>query len=403
MTNVLPNDMLSPIFMDRMVERRNNRDFTDAMSRQYIGEEFFPLQDVPERRLMWETVQAETVNDLAGIYAYKDRALVKSDERDWETHFAELVVVKAARTLDPDIVTKVKDPGMANVYSAGSSAFLIESWRSRVEEHVMSRLAWCDDAINAMREYMAMSAVLGTMVWPPRDITGAPISNPPAWWNNEAKMIIRFPYHTAFHQKATTLYGENNVLGVPETSDGKKWSDPDANIIEQLDVIANFMMSEKNIDANDAELIMSRSMLRKLQYNTLILKWLVGANWEQNGARNFIPPMAVREFIESRLGYSIRTYDAKWTYPDPTDNAPRRTRTVRFMPDNLVIIKPRGSKFGNMAQAPHETEDGNWRTGKIAYNFRDPRPPYEREMGITWIGFPILKYPDEHFILDALN
>ena len=410
-SNILPNDMLSPIFMDEVIRRRNTLEHTETVAKAYIGREFFPFRDFPERRILWESVQDQTVNDLAGIYAWKDRALVKSDDRTWDTHFAELVVVKAARTLDPDIVTKVRDPGMLAVYKAGGSAFAVQAWRQRVADHISKRLQWMDDAVNAVNEYFAWSAILGTLVWPPRDASGAAIVNPPSWWNPEAKMIIRFPFHAPFHQKASTLSGELNVSGVPETSDGLTWDDPNANIIEQLDLIANFMLSEKNIDANDAELIMSRKLFRKLQYNELFLKYLVGgavtagaaANFQQSGARNFIPPMAVKDFIESRLGFAIRLYDAKWTYPDPQPDLPEKTKTVRFLPDNLVVIKPREARFGWMAQAPHENSQGQWATGKHAFVYRDPRPPYEREMGLTWIGFPILQHCDEHFILDALN
>lgn len=404
MANVLPQDMLSPVFLDGLIQRRNNREHMDAVTRQYIGDEFFPVKDYPEHKLMWETLKDETVNDLAGVYALKDRAVTKSEERSWETHFAEMVVFKAARTLDQDIVTKVRDPGMPALYSAsGDTPFLIREWARRVQEHVTRRIVWCDNSINATREYLALSAMRGVLTWPPRNANGTPIVNPPAYWNADASMKITFPYHAPFRQKATTLYGTPNTSGVAETSDGLKWSNAAANIIEQLDLIAEFMIHEKNVDANDAEIIMSRTLLRKLQYNTLILKWLVGDNWEQSGARNFIPPKAVSDFIVSRLGYTIRTYDAKWTYPNPTETDPAATSTVRFLPDNLVIIKPRGSKVGVMAQGPHETPEGTWKTGKISYVYRDPRPPHEREMGITWIGFPIMQYPDEHFILDALN
>lgn len=404
MTNVLPNDMLSPVFLDGMIERRNGRDHQDAVGRQYIGDEFFPLKDYPEQRIMWETVKEQTVNDLAGIYAMKDRAVVKTDDRTWETHFAEMVTFKAARTLDPDIVTKVRDPGMPALYNMkGDTPFLVKEWKRRVEEHITKRLIWADNTINATKEYLAMAAVRGVLVWPPRDANGAPILNPPAYWNPDASMKITFPYYAPFRQKASTLYGAPDQAGNPETADGLTWDNPNANLIEQLDLIAEFMIHEKNVDANDAELIMSRRLLRKLQQNTLILKWLVGDDWTQSGARNFIPPKSVMDFVTSRLGYTIRTYDATFTYPAPTEADPTATKTVRFLPDNLVIIKPRAMRMGVMAQGPHETPDGNWRTGKISHVYRDPRPPYERELGITWVGFPILQYPDEHFVLDALN
>ncbi|MBD3284650.1 hypothetical protein GF395_04390, partial [Candidatus Uhrbacteria bacterium] len=231
---VYPNDLLHPTFLMGAIQERPER---AAIRQGYIGSQFLPTKEVPERRLTWDSMVAE--NNLAGFYSSKGHAIPGEDTL-FSTHFANLADVKASRYLDPDIVGKVRDPGMLAAYKAAGDSFTIKGIAQRVQAHVRDNLAWCDDAVDAQMEYMVLSALVGTLEWPPKDSDGNVISDPMPHWNPEQEITVNFPLKSEFVQDASTLSGYDSRSG-----GGAVWTDSSADPILDLEVIAELMVEEK--------------------------------------------------------------------------------------------------------------------------------------------------------------
>src|SRR3989337_565199 len=109
---------------------------------KYIGSRFFPMQNVPEQTVLWETIRIE--NRLAGVYSSRGKAM-PGDDIGFKTKFANLVWIKAAKTLDTDLVQKIRDPGMINIYKAGGPLpFAVQGIADRVTAKMNRYLAYID-------------------------------------------------------------------------------------------------------------------------------------------------------------------------------------------------------------------------------------------------------------------
>ncbi len=399
--SVYPNDMLSPTFLMGAIQNRPDR---NAIKQGYIGASLFPKKDVPERRLMWDSLVSE--NNLAGFYSSKGVALPGSDLM-FATHFADLIDLKASRYLDADLVAKIRDAGMPAVVKNAGDSFTIRGIQERVNSHLRDNLAWCDDAVDAQLEYMAMSAIRGSLVWPPKDANGVAISDPMPHWNSDMELTVNFPLRSTFQQDASTLTGYKS-----RTGGGYAWTSDSADPIKDLEVIAEYMVEETGIDPYGAKIIMSRSTLSRIAFLPNILRWITGftpvGGTGGSSAVNAAPALGyadvntVKNFVQTKLGYEVVLYDAQWTYRELNKTTGVETvKRVKFLPEGKVVILPKNFNVGYMAYAPHETQAGNWITGKAPWVWTSEKPPIQREMGVNAVAFPIVTYPDEIFNLDV--
>lgn len=387
---IYPNDMLTPTFLMGAIQERPER---NAIKQNYIGEKLFPRKDVSERRLMWDSLVSE--NNLAGFYAPKGQAVPGSDLM-FATHFADLVDVKASRYVDSDLVQKVRDAGMAAVIKTAGDSNTIKGIGQRVAAKVADNLSWCDDAVDAQLEYMALGAIRGRIVWPPLAADGSALVDPMPHWNPEMVLNVTFPLRAEFQQDVTTLTGHGG-----RTGSGLVWTNTSADPILDLEIIAEFMVEQTGIDPYGAQIIMSRATLSRIAFLPNILRWLTGASYSV-AAPQYADIGTVKNFIETKLGYTINLYDAQWTYRTLNKTTGvEEVRRVKFLKEGKVIILPKSFNLGFMAYAPHETQEGNWINGKAAWYYQSQKPPIEREMGVNTVAFPIVNYPDEVFNLSV--
>lgn len=391
---VMPNDMLSPTFLMGAIQERPDR---NAIRQSYIGQTLFPRKDVPERKLMWDSLVSE--NNLAGFYTVKGQAIPGSDLM-FATHMRDLMDVKASRYLDADLVSKIRDAGMPAVIQAAGESFTIRGIVERVNSHIRENLAWCDDAVDAQLEYMAMQAVTGTIVWPPKDADGGSIADAMPHWNADMVINVDMGLKSEFNQNASTLTGYKG-----RTGGGKAWTDPDADPIKDLEVIAEYMVEETGIDSFGAKIIMSRSTLSRIAFLPNLLRWITGytgSELNSTPAQQYADISQVKSFIQTRLGYDIMLYDAQWTYRTLNKaTGVEQVKRVKFLPEGKVIILPKGFEIGYMAYAPHETQAGTWVTGKAPWVWTSDKPPIQREMGVNVVAFPIVVRNNEIFNLDV--
>lgn len=393
----MPNDMLTPTFLMGAIKERPDR---AAIRQSYIGHTLFPRKDVPERRLMWDSLVSE--NNLAGFYTVKGQAIPGSDLM-FASHMRDLMDVKASRYLDADLVSKIRDAGMPAVIQAAGDSFTVRGIVERVNAHIRENLAWCDDAVDAQLEYMALQAVTGNLVWPPKDADGNSISDAMPHWNADLVLNVDMGLKAEFKQNASTLTGYKG-----RTGGGKAWTDADADPIKDLEVIAEYMVEETGIDSFGAKIIMSRSTLSRIAFLPNLLRWITGTvtsgTVNAQAAPQYADISQVKNFIQTRLGYDIVLYDAQWTYRTLNKTTGvEQVKRVKFLPEGKVIILPKGFDIGYMAYAPHETQAGTWTTGKAAWVWTSDKPPVQREMGVNVVAFPIVVRNNEIFNLDAYN
>jgi hypothetical protein len=397
---VLPNDMLSPTFLLGAINTRPDR---NAIRQNYIGEQLFSRRDVPERRLMWDSLVAE--NNLAGFYSPKGSAVPGSD-LPFATHFADLIDLKASRYLDADLLQKVRDPGMPAIIKAAGDSFTVKAIQSRVAQHMSDNLAWCDDAIDAQLEYMAIGAITGSIVWPPRDANNAAIQFPMPHWNPEMTLTVNMGLDSNFNQNVTTLTGYGG-----RTGSGVAWNANGADPVLDLEIISEFMTEQVGVNSYGAKLVMSRATLSRIAFLPNVLRWLTGAvtvSGTSATAVNAFPAAGyadietIKNFVSTKLGYDIVLYDAQWTYRTlNTSTGVETVNRVKFLKEGRVIILPKGFNVGYMAYAPHETQAGNWVTGKAPWVWQSDKPPIMRELGVNCVAFPIITYPSEIFNLNV--
>lgn len=400
---VNPNDMLSPTFLMGAIETRPDR---NAIRQSYIGDTLFPRREVPERRLMWDSMVSE--NNLAGFYSPKGNAVPGSDLM-FATHFADLVDIKASRYLDADILMNVRDAGFPAVVKNAGDSFAVRTIEQRVRQHISESLAWCEDAVDAQLEYMAVQAMTGSITWPPKDANGNTITDPMPHWNPQEELTVTFPLQASFVQDASTLTGYNSRVG-----GGAAWNDPNNNPdpILDLEVIAELMVEETGINPYGARIIMSRSTLSQIAFLPNVLRWLVGytpvggtggssALFAQ-GAPQYADVQSVKNFIQTRIGYDIVLYDAQWTYRTlNTTTGVEEVHRVKFLPEGKIIIIPKDANPGFMAVAPHEIPGRGFVSGKAPWYWESDKPPVIREMGVNVVAFPVLVYTNEIFVLDT--
>lgn len=394
MSYVNPLNLLEPQYLMGLLAER--QDF--GLERpKYIGNKYFLRRNFPEQTVLWETVQRE--NRLAGVYSAKGKA-IPGDDIGFGSAFAKLVWIKAAKYLDPDIVTKIKDPGMVAVYKEGGSAFTIQSIADRVAAKVRKYLTFIDDQLAAQEEYFATQAMQGELNWPPLGANGQPLSasvlaaNPE--WNKDEQIHITWPFVAKFKQDIKNLAGVPAITGATDRAgSGLWWNEANANPRHDLEVIADMMLELKGVDPENATLIMSRKVLSYMAELANIQRWVVGVNYEAVNAGMAADIFKLKEKIQTMFGYDIQLYDAKWTYLDGKDaDGKDIVRSVRFLPEWRMLVVPKGEEFGVMAQAPHENQANDWVYGPSVWVYTDPRPPREREMGIDNICFPLLQQPE---------
>lgn len=383
-----PMNFLDPQFLMGVLEER--QDF-GAERGKYIGQRFFPKQNFPEQTVLWETIKKE--NRLAGVYSARGKA-VPGDDIGFATHFANLVWIKAAKFLDPDTVQKIRDPGMVAVYKAGQSAFTVQGIYERIQQKMRMYLEFVDDQIAAQEEYFAMQAMQGTLVWPPRNDAGVPITPAMPEWNINEKIEITWPFTTKFVQNISTLAGVPLKTGLADrTGGGYAWNNASANPVKDFEVIGDMLMELKGVDIDGATAIMSRKALSYIAELESVQRWLRGTNYDRGDV--YADNKMLKEKVKSMFGLSIETYDAKWTYVNGYDaDGLEVVQSVRFLPADKMIIVPRGEKIGVLAQAPHETQQGQYVHGKVVHVHRDEKEPHTRELSASNVVFPLLQQPE---------
>lgn len=355
----------------------------EAWRRQYIGTTLLRPEPVPAYNLEWDEVKTE--NNLAGFYSLNGRPVPGPGDLPFETKYAELKNVMAARIIHPNDVMILREPGELAVSKVA------RNMREKSQRRVRDKIAECDDEVDATIEYMIMHALQGTITWPPLDEDGNKIDPPMSQWGN-VEITINFPIRGSFVQAATTLVGFDSRSGA-----GYAWTDEtNADPVKDLEVIAELISETTGMDAHGSTIIMGSGLLSRLAFNAKIIAWIKGTD----PGINYVAAEEMINFVKTRIGYTIKPYAAKWTYRTNLDaEAGPTTNAVAFLGRNKCLIIPPGLNPGYLAVGP--SPDGQYQSGKYQWSHSDDRPPWETEVGEGQVCFPIVDRINEVFVFDA--
>lgn len=406
MTTVKTGNPLSTQFMEKVVELRPTK---RAIKEGYVGQSYLPFQSVDDYVVIWDAIKSE--NPLAGIFALEDKPIPGQD-LDFDTFKSDVMHISAMRTVGPKDIQGLRQPGEASVrYGTGWGA---DYFRRKNARKVAEVTTWSEDALDTMVEYLSIHSLLGRIVWPPLDASGAHIAaaSLPVHWG-DVKVNFPIPFLAAsgglgsFSQAATTLasgitgglaaqgYAWNTDTGTGSTS---------GNMIRDMEVIGQLMMERQGLTPDRMEILCSRYILAQSAFNTNMLHWIMG-NQNEKPDRNMVAVGEVKDFISTKFGWSFKLYDAQWTYVVQTayGSATPTVNRVRFLPTNKVLIQPRPEMgdMGVMATAPAPGPARQWRDGKYFWMKHLQEPPWVSEMGMGMYVWPLVFQTDTRFLLDA--
>lgn len=370
-----PNDMLTSAFLVGAV---NDKPSKEAIRQSYRGLELLPWEEVPERQVVWDIMYSE--NNLAGFYGPKGEA-VPGDDVMFSTTMATLSDIKASRTLETWAAQQLRDPGELAVYRTGTQAG--RSREQKLKEHINKRLAWCNEAVDAQIEYIAMQALQGTVVWPPVDSDGNAIANPMPHWNADLSLSISVGLPAAQNQNVTTLSGYNSRTGA-----GLAWTNASATPFNDLDIINEYMIKTFGVNLRGGTVLIDSVTLGYMSRNTSILNWVAGSNYEQPGARQFADIETIKSAIKAQFGWTLVPYDAQWTYRSPVGANRDTIQRVDFLKEGKIVVLPPGGPVGTMMTAPQMTKDRKFVYRKMGWEYQNPKPPYDIELGVNAVCWP---------------
>lgn len=371
---------LSLKFVTGVVESRPDR---AAWRDQYIGKGLIPPRDVGGYELTWDVVQSE--NGLAGVYAINGRPIPGSDML-FEQRYAEVQNIMASRVIHPTDVIRLREAGELAVSKTGKA--LAEASQRKLRE----RIEWCDDVVDATTEYFIMRSLQGNITWPPNDSDGNAITDLMPEWGN-VQIQIDYPLRNVFKQNASTLTGYESRAG-----GGYNWKHDDADPVKDLEVIAQYIIELTGLDAHNSTIYMPSSVMSYLGENAAIIAWIKGT---EKGT-NMIARKDLMDYIETKIGYKIKFYDARWTYRTNIDSADGPTiNSIPFLDTGKILIIPNSADPGYLAMAP--SPDGKYRPGKYNWMVSDQEPPWETRVGEGQVCLPIPIYYDSLFVLDVYS
>lgn len=399
-----PTQWITPTFLWNIVEQRPNEG-RRGFRQSYMQSSMCPFEDVGSRHVLLQ--RSKEQNPLAGLYSPKGEAIPATD-LGYDQIMMTMQDVKAMRYLDADIWQTIVEIGELAVSSAASSAVFKRNAQT-VMKHLTRLMNFCDDQVDTTLEYLFMQVLSeGSITWPPTNDAGSTISSPPDYLNS-ANYSGTWPYpiEADKNQDITTLvdYEGSN----PGANIRKVWTDSTADILGALRTIRTLMLEKYAIDMDGATMIMSSVDRDLMLNNTALLNFLAGANKEQPGARTFMSDNELRSALSTVGDMQLKTYNSFWTY-EATPTLPGQDSTttrVKFLKPGKVIFIPKSGINAKMGTVRLQTGPGSnapWRAGKIAWSYENPKPNFEKQVGVNVVSWPL--FPSGHydwFILDVLN
>lgn len=388
-----PNPLTTK-WMDTALQERPTK---QSIKQSYIGLSFFPTRNVFDYDILWDEIfQA---NRMGGLYSHEG-VPIPGDDESFRERMADIVNIMASRVLSNQTIIKLRDAGELAIHTSAS-----RNLRAKYMRKVAEKLGKSEDEVDTVVEYLCLQAMQGSITWPPTDDDGAAITPKPAYWGDYS-FVLPMGFRANFIQNASSLTGYS-----ARTGGALEWRNTASDPIQDLEVIAELIVETTGLSMDNPTMILSRSVLSRLAFNANILRWIRGTNGPAATDANtsFIDVGLLKSAIKTKLGWNIKTYDARWTYQDvstlDSEDGPTENQ-VRFLKEGKALIIPDGAmnaESAYFATAPDPGENNTWRPGKYTWKYRLPVPPRTTEVGVGIHGFPILRQARELFVLDTYN
>jgi len=380
---VLHPNPLSVKFLTGVVKSRPER---ETWRQEYIGTSLLPQRSVNGYELTWDVIQSE--NGLAGLYAINGRPVPGSDML-FEQRYTEVKNIMASRVVHPTDVMILREPGEIAHTKTG------RNMRESAQRKLRDGISWCDDTVDATVEYMIMRSLQGEIAWPPTDASGSAIGTPMPEWG-DVGITIKYPLRNEFKQDATTLVGFESRTGAQYV-----WTDTtNSKPMLDLEVIAQYILETVGLDAHQSTIVMGGEVMSYLAFNADFLSWIKGTEYAVN--RGYIDPAAVTTYIETKIGYKLRMYNARWTYRTNVGSSDGPTvNSVPFLDRGKLLIIPNRATPGYFAVAP--SPDGKYNAGKYTWMVSETEPPWETRVGEGIVGIPVPEHFDSIFVYDVFS
>jgi hypothetical protein len=377
--------------MDSLIRERPDK---DALRKNYIGTSMLPIKPVSEYELTWDVIQS--ANHIAGIYSM-DGTPIPGNDPSFYQMMANVINIMASRKLDEETVMTLREPGELALKSR-----VVQSKRDKALRILRNKTGNADDEVDTTIEYLIMSALQGSIPWPPTDDDGVAISGAPAYWGN-ASFTLDLGLRAAFVQDISSLAGYDSRAG-----GGYNWKHASADPVLDLEVIRELGVQTVHMPYYGSTIIMSEVVLSWMATRPNVLQWFRGDTGPASDTgQKFINITRLREFLGAQLGYKIKLYDSVFTYESNLGSESGQTENwVHFLkPGKIIIIPPGalGSNIAYFATAPTSGADDSYRTGKYSWAEKQRKPPWSWEVGVGIKGFPILKSTQEIMVFDVFS
>jgi len=377
------NLWLHRTFLEEVLKKRPDRSKVGYLQ-NFIWREFFQWKMFDSRNILMERGRGQ--NQLAGLSSPEGQALPRP-KVSGDTFLSTLMDVKSYALVKPDIVQADLQLGELAVARATGTS-VARQMESKVTDYITNEMAENEDVVDNMLEYLAVGALKNAVTWPPVTNAGAAITPAPRYWGSEIAGTWNVGLAAELNQVITSLVDN---AGSAATADQRKvWSDASADIIGALDVVDQICRQNHAFTIRGGQIICRSTLMKHLIKNTAILNLLRGDTHEQPGASGFITTKQLEDWFATGLDYKFRFYDTFWTYEALTKNADYTPSVVYYLNENEIIFIPPQGISGWMGTAPLETEDGSYNEGgPMPWLYRRPKPPYEREMGVHTVAWPV--------------
>lgn len=379
---------LTTRFLDGVIKERPDE---QALRKTYIGTSLVPYKSVEEYELTWDVIKS--ANHIAGVYAM-DGTPIPGTDPGFYSMMANVINLAAARKLEEQTVMTFREPGELALKSR-----VLRSKRDKAMRLLRSKISKCDDEVDTTVEYLIMQALQGSIAWPPTDNAGAAITPAPAYWGSVSPgFTLSLGFRAAFVQDIASLSGYNSRAG-----GAQNWQHASADPFLDLEVIRELITETAHINAYGSTLIMSASALSWMATRPNVLNWFrgtaAGGPATDKAAGQFVDYYSLNQFLETRLGYKVMTYDSVWTYETNIGSGSGETEnSIRFLPINKMLVIPNGaltSENAYFATAPISGPNDAYKTGKQTWSEKMTKPPWSWEVGVQLKGFPIIKTTQE--------
>ena len=380
------NLYLHRTYLEKVLEQRPTRGKSGYLQ-DFIWNQFFKWQEFGSRNILME--RGKQQNQIAGLAAPEGQALPRP-RVSGDTFLSTMMDVKSYAMVKSDIVQADFQLGELMLKGALGTS-LAGQMQQKVTSYIAREMKENVEVVDNMLEYLAIGALKNSIVWPPVDDAGSAISPAPRYWGAEISGTWNVGLATELNQVVSSLVDYN---GDSQSGDlVRTWDDDAADIIGQLDIVDQICKNNHAFSIRGGTIICRSSLSRDLMSNTDILTMLRGTNSELTGARGFITTKQLEDWFVDGVGYTFRPYDTFWTYESLTADTDYTPTLVHYLRENEIIIVPPQGIQGMMGTIPLETETGAYQSGggPMAWLYKRPKPPFEREMGVHTVAWPLFQ------------